>query len=137
MNPSSKRHLLKQLSNFSSPFPYRLIYYDDENDIETPEINGHVIYVELLITPNVCNLLKNIYKTRIYFYFPDDYPFNPPTIMLEDPVTHPTVNCEQINTCDYGCMFTFPQLILNSYCIITEALNNKENMDLINYINNH
>jgi len=42
---------------------------------------------------------------------------------------------EKINLCDYDVMMTFPQLIMNVYCIILEALYNNQNNDLINYIN--
>jgi hypothetical protein len=135
MNPYSKKYIIKQLKDVSFPFPCKFIYFDEETDTETPEINGHVIYAEILITPMVCDILTKVYKTQIYFWIPDDYPFSTPTVMLEDAIIHPLVNCEKINMCDYGVAITFPQIIVNVYCIILEGLYDKENKDLVEYLN--
>ena len=136
-NLYAKKQIVKQITSVPIPFPYELIYYNEEEDCETNDIVGSIIYVNITITPDACNVLKNPYKTQIYFSFPDTYPFTGPVIMLEDAIYHELVimDGEKINLCDYGVMMTFPQLIMNVYCIILEALYNNQNNDLINYIN--
>ena len=139
MNPRVIKRLHNELKDLSLPFPHKFIYIDEDTDCETSDISGHVIYVEVLITPAVCNLLKKLYKTQIYFWFPDDYPFSSPTIMLEETCTHPLIDDKDyvsINMCSYCPALTFPQLIMNAYCIIVEALYRKENDDLIKCVNN-
>jgi len=112
--------------------PHKFIFIGEDNDIETTEIIDHVIYVEFSFIPNDCKFLKNDYNTQVYFWIHDDYPFSSPVIMLEDPVIHELTDFEEVNTCDYCPAFTFPQLIMNAYCIILESLNSGRNSDLIN-----
>jgi hypothetical protein len=135
MHQSAKKCLLRQITNNELPMPHKFIFVDEDNDKQTIEIIGHVIYVEFTITPTECNLLKNNYTTQVYFWISDDYPFSSPIIMLEDAVTHELVDSVEVNTCDYCPLFTFPQLVMNTYCIILESLCNGQNNDLIEYIN--
>ncbi len=138
MNPRVIKRLHHELKDLSLPFPHKFIYIDEDNDCETSDISGHIIYVEVLITPYVCNLLKKPHGTQIYFWFEDDYPFSSPTIMLEDACTHPLIDNEDfvsVNMCSYCPALTFPQLIMNAYCIIVEALHDKENTDFVDFIN--
>src|ERR1700761_532447 len=97
INNKINRYLLKQLNNLDLPFKYKLIYYDEEKDCEIDTFANHVMYVQFEITSNECNLLINTYKTQVYFWIPDDYPFTPPTIMLEDPIIHPLIGDNNID----------------------------------------
>lgn len=58
---------------------------DTEND-------SNCFWIELYITPEECDKLTKTYTTQVYFYLPNDYPFSPPTIMLEHSLKHPLVN---------------------------------------------
>jgi ubiquitin-protein ligase len=116
--------------------PHKFIYIDDEIQLETPEISGHVIVVEFLFTSAECSLLETDYIARIYFEIPDEYPFEPPNITLNDPIDHPLVDWNIVRLNDYCVVITFPNLVMNVYYIILEALNNGKNDGLLNFINN-
>lgn len=83
--------LSRILSSILLPIPFKLIYWDVDSNHETLHPTN-CFYLELYIGPNECNKLTKIYTTQIYVYIPRDYPFSPPTIMLEDTVRHPLVN---------------------------------------------
>ena len=135
MNPNTKKYLTKQLQNKEIAVPHRFIYFDEDTDCEASEISGHVIYVELTFDSTICESLKTNYITQVYFWISDDYPFSKPIIMLEDPLDHPLVNFEEINMCNYDVFDSFPDLIMNIYCIMLESLNNNQNENLLEYIN--
>ena len=136
MNSGAKKHIMKQLGKSKLMIPHKFIYIDDETQLETPEISGHVIVVEFLFTSAECSLLETDYSARIYFEIPDEYPFEPPNITLNDPIDHPLVDWNIVRLNDYCVVITFPNLVMNVYYIILEALNNGKNDGLLNFINN-
>ena len=135
MDDKTKQYVLKQLVQL--PVPYKYIFFDEDTDTETLEIIGNIIYVEFFITPNECPHLTKNYITKVYFWIPDEFPFIPPTVMLEHPLIHEMTDFEEINMCSYSIFFTLSELMMNAYCIILEGLNNNENFELIEYINSH
>ena len=127
-NPN--KYLIQHLKEAIYPFPCEII--------PSYKFSTHkfIIHAKIIVESSVCDVLKYPYKTIITINFKDSYPFSAPTIIINDPIIHPLITSKTVNLCDYSPMMMVSSLISNVYCIILEALTMKENIMLVNNINN-
>jgi ubiquitin-protein ligase len=139
-----RRFIRRQLQTLEAnglPFRYSLSFVQEVEvgDTivceETPTYNGgHVMCVDMFVAKDVVVGLQHDYQHFVFIEFPDDYPFSPPTICLDEDevIMHPLIDDDNIvRMWDYSLFMDISQLLINVYLIIAEALNYEQNADVV------
>jgi ubiquitin-protein ligase len=92
------------------------------------------MFATITISKDVAPALQYDYQHLVHIEFPDDYPFSAPSVVLDedDLLQHPLIVDEHmINMCDYTYFIDISQLLMNVYLIFWEALNDKQNANVV------
>jgi hypothetical protein len=115
---------LQEIEHGGLPFSCTLSF-DDGNEITSTYQAGAIMFADIVVPKETCAALRYDYKDRITVVFRDDDDCSIIKVEIDRNLYHPLIDYGEIELTSSSTRFV--QIIMHTYDIVVEALNDDDN----------